>query len=199
MLLSNTLTIMPMRQGQTVTYSRFLQQANQHFDKVQASHPSEFSCKQGCHACCEPGLTVLKIEANNIATFIKEHPEVQTQLKNIDAENPHRGTRCSMLNKDGQCAIYPVRPFICRSHGAPIAIAREEYFQIDVCPLNFVDKPIEELGPESFFILDDWNGQLLDLADMLEPSSTRIPLTLEALQSLSSYSTSEDDKDHAHN
>ncbi len=185
MLLSNTLTILRTCQGHTVTYSRFLNQGNQHFETIQKAHASDFSCKQGCHACCESGLTVLKVEANNIASFIRENTDVQTELENIATENPHGGTRCSMLNADGKCVIYPVRPFICRSHGAPIAIAQEEYYQIDVCPLNFVNNPIEELGPEDFFILDDWNSQLLDIADTLAPSSTRVPLTLEALQALS--------------
>ena len=60
-----------------------------------------------------------------------------------------------MLDKDGKCVIYPVRPFICRSHGAPFAIAREEYYQIDACALNFTANSIEELGPEDFFLLDD--------------------------------------------
>ena len=147
------------------SYTQFLQQAEVQFDRVAQRHPLSFSCKQGCHSCCEPGLTVLKVEAEHIARHIKQHPEIQRALHTIRDTNPHNGTRCSMLDKDGGCAIYPVRPFICRSHGAPIAIAREEYYQIDVCPLNFTDNPIEELGPEDFFILDDWNDILCSTSD----------------------------------
>jgi hypothetical protein len=66
---------------------------------------------------------------------------------------------------------------VCRSHGAPIAIAREEYYQIDVCPLNFTDNPIEELGPDDFFILDDWNEQLLSFSE----AEKRIPLRISKL------------------
>ena len=143
-----------------MSYSEFLQQADQQFDQIAGRHTTSFSCKKGCHACCEPGLSVLTVEADNIAHFIRQHPEIKEQLHLIQKNNPHNGTRCSMLDNDGRCVIYPVRPFICRSHGAPIAIAREDYFQIDVCPLNFTENPIEELGPEDFFILDEWNERL---------------------------------------
>lgn len=149
-------------------YDRFLKQADDHFDSIQLQHPASFKCKEGCHACCEPGISVLQIEASNIDRFIKENPPIQERLQSIAEMNPHKGTRCVMLDKDGGCVIYPVRPFICRSHGAPIAIAHEEYYQIDVCPLNFTDNPIEELEPESFFILDDWNEQLLNTASSEE-------------------------------
>ena len=153
-------------------YKKLVQHADEQFERIVASHPTSFTCKQGCHACCEPGLTVLRVEARNIAQFIQQHPKTRKQLEQIQDNDPHDGTRCSMLDKDGKCVIYPVRPFICRSHGAPIAIAREEYYQIDVCPLNFTDNPIEELGPEDFFILDDWNNLLCSLND----SETRVPL-----------------------
>lgn len=155
-----------------MSYTQFLQHADQHFDLIAGRHASSFSCKQGCHACCEPGLSVLKVEADNIAHYIQQHPETSKRLQAIQVSNPHKGTRCSMLDKDGKCVIYPVRPFICRSHGAPIAIARDEYYQIDVCPLNFNNNPIEELGPEDFFILDDWNDLLCSGND----TDFRVPL-----------------------
>ena len=162
---------------ENTNYRQLLDQADQQFNAVNQRYPLSFLCKQGCHACCEPELTVLQIEATRISRFINEHPSVKQQLQHIQDTNPHNGTRCSMLDKDGGCVIYPVRPFVCRSHGAPIAIAREEYYQIDVCPLNFTNNPIEELGPEDFFILDDWNEQLLDCTDNEE----RVLLTLPAL------------------
>ena len=160
------------------TYSLILKQAEMHFDKIQEEHPTSFACRNGCHACCEPNLTVLPVEAQNIRSFIKSKPQIQRALETIQNTNPHNGTRCDMLNAEGGCVIYPVRPFICRSHGAPIAIARDEYFQIDVCPLNFTHNPIEKLGPENFFILDDWNDRLFGKSTEFE----RIPLTLSGLK-----------------
>lgn len=150
------------------SYTQFLQNADSHFESIHKRRPNSFTCKQGCHGCCEPGLTVLKVEAENIAVYIEQHPNIKGRLQRIQQDNPHNSTRCSMLDRDGHCVIYPVRPFICRSHGAPIAIAREEYYQIDVCPLNFTDNPIEELGPEDFFILDEWNDTLCSFEDKEE-------------------------------
>ena len=104
------------------TYTDLLRQAELHFSTIQSDHRTSFTCRNGCHACCEPNLTVLPIEANNIRDFLKAHPDIQELLVEIQRTNPHNGTRCAMLNADGACTIYPVRPFIGRSHGAPIAI-----------------------------------------------------------------------------
>ena len=87
------------------TYTQFLQQADAQFDRTTNRHPVSFKCKQGCHACCEPGLTVLPVEAENITRYINQNAEVQQALTAIRTNNPHGGTRCSMLNKEGQCAI----------------------------------------------------------------------------------------------
>ena len=162
-------------------YQYFLEQAEKHFNQITQMHPNSFKCQKGCHQCCEAGLTILPIEAQNIRNFIQSTPKRKEQIQNNILDNPHQNTRCQMLNSDGECLIYPVRPFICRSHGAPIAIDQEEYFQIDVCPLNFEDNPIEELGPEDFFILDEWNMNLLECNDEDHDSDQRVPLTLKDL------------------
>ena len=70
------------------------------------------------------------------------------------------GSGCAFLDAEGRCQIYAARPFICRSHGAPIAIAEEDYYRIDVCELNFKTLDIAALPPEDFFILDEWNSCL---------------------------------------
>ena len=162
------------------SYQSFLKAADQHFDDIQQSHSQSFKCQSGCHACCEPGLTVLPIEAANIRLYLEENPDVVEIINELELTNPHKGSRCSLLTKDGMCTIYNVRPFICRSHGAPIAISREEYFQIDVCPLNFTENPIEHLGPENFFILDEWNDDLCSV----DQGGQRIALNVNALLAL---------------
>src|SRR5262249_50080981 len=56
-----------------------------------------------------------------------------------------RGTDvCPALEPDGRCAIYPVRPVICRTHGLPIRFPREDAEEprnrlpiVDACPRNF--------------------------------------------------------------
>ena len=159
-------------------YREFLLLADRHFSGIQSRHPSSFQCKKGCHSCCSPGRTILKNEAANIIAYLFEHPQLIQELKDLEEEDPHSGQRCSFLRADGACGIYPVRPFICRSHGAPIAIEREEYYQIDVCPLNFTQQPIEELSPDDFFLLDMWNAQLFESVDDEERIELRISVLL---------------------
>ena len=161
----------------TKTYQRFLKQADQHFSDIKKSNPASFRCTRGCHECCLPDLTILTLEAASIVQYLLDHPELIDRLRTLEQEDPHQGKRCSFLNKEGACGIYPVRPFICRSHGAPIAIAHEDYYQADVCTLNFTQNPIEELGPEDFFILDEWNEKLLSHTD----SEERVLLRLSNL------------------
>jgi len=158
-------------------YQEFLEYADKYFRQIRAKHSSSFQCRKGCTGCCEPDLSVLTIEATNITRYLLAHPELIVELERLEAEDPHHGSRCSFLKRDGGCGIYPVRPFVCRSHGAPIAIAREEYYQIDVCPLNFLNNPIEELEQEDFFILDQWNEELLAYHN----SEDRIALRLSSL------------------
>ena len=55
------------------TYTDLLRQAELHFSTIQSDHPTSFTCRNGCHACCEPNLTCYN-EANNIRDFLKAHP-----------------------------------------------------------------------------------------------------------------------------
>ena len=48
------------------TYRLFLEQADSQFERVHATHESQFQCRAGCHACCQAGLTVSAIERENI-------------------------------------------------------------------------------------------------------------------------------------
>ena len=161
----------------TTTYKHFIKQADKHFSNIKKQNPRSFRCGQGCNECCIPDLTILTLEARSIVHYLFERPELIEQLQNLEKEDPHKGTRCTFLTKEGSCGIYPVRPFICRSHGAPIAIAKEDHYQADVCPQNFTNNPIEMLGPEHFFILDQWNEELLSHTH----SDERIPLRLSNL------------------
>jgi len=159
------------------TYKQFLQKADHHFSEIKQRNPFSFRCGLGCHKCCIPDLTVLALEASSIVEYLLERLDLIEQLRILEEEDPHQGTRCSFLTKEGSCGIYPVRPFICRSHGAPIAIAQEDHYLADVCELNFTEKQIETLGPEDFFILDEWNEELLYHTNTEE----RIPLRLSNL------------------
>jgi uncharacterized protein len=137
-------------------YRHFLELADSQFETVQAEYASQFQCGKGCHSCCLPNLTVSSIERNNIKDFLLSNPALLIALETQTSSQ----NNCTFLDPEGLCQIYSVRPFVCRSHGAPIAVSEGEHFLVDVCQLNFKEQDIVELSPEHFFVLDEWNSCL---------------------------------------
>ena len=128
-------------------YLDLIKKVDDKFDQIYSAEKQSFSCKKGCHACCLPDLSVSKIEKEFVKDFLNQNEEKVAQLREIESSNPHNNARCSFLSACGECVIYPVRPLICRSHGAPILIP-EKNNEIDVCPLNFRDKDPQALDGE---------------------------------------------------
>ncbi len=98
--------------------------------EITARQAAQLACDRGCHACCAPGLTVAAVEAAAIAAWRATHPEA------VVAGARWGATRCAFLAADGACAIYPVRPLVCRTQGLPIALNDG---QLTACTLNFRD------------------------------------------------------------
>ncbi|MCF6289899.1 MAG: YkgJ family cysteine cluster protein [Desulfobacterales bacterium] len=102
-----------------------------------------FACKKGCAVCCTRSVTMTSLEGRAIAAFLeqarpdlvaklKEHREVQVSGRPLmttnqfaaaclarreipaEAEDPWCLSPCFFLEQDC-CAIYPLRPFGCRS------------------------------------------------------------------------------------
>ena len=135
------------------------------FASVQAKYPASFRCAAGCHACCLPGLSVGRLEAEAIADYLRERPELRAELTQLATKRPFGGARCSFLRLDGACGIYEARPLVCRSHGAPLQYRdAEERAQRDVCELNFTEANLAELPLNAVFNLDTLNTLLAVLA-----------------------------------
>ena len=127
----------------------------------------QINCKAGCHSCCIPGLTISKIEKIIIKDFIQKNSDVHNKLETIERENPHKSERCYMLDAEGNCSIYEVRPMICRTHGYPILFTDKDQWFADVCSLNFNEYPLEYLQDSDFIIIDIIN-QHIALSNMEE-------------------------------
>lgn len=95
---------------------------------------ADLACKAGCHGCCAPGLSVTAVEAAAIADWVGEHPEVATELAELETQKVWGDSRCLLLRVDGTCAVYPVRPLVCRTQGMPIVL---ESGKLTTCELNF--------------------------------------------------------------
>ena len=107
------------------------------FDRVRARHGDEMQCVAGCHGCCQGGLTVTTVEAEEIRGALADLSvdARERAAARAAAEDP---TRCAALEQDGRCAIYRARPLVCRSHGLPIRMAGERGLPVvSACQLNF--------------------------------------------------------------
>ena len=128
------------------------------------------------------------VEARAIRVWVDAAPGRRERLLRLEAEAPHGESRCALLDGDGGCSIYPVRPLLCRSHGAPTMSETEEgALNLDVCPLNFSEPGALESLPEGDWIHAGTLSTLLALLNQLQGDRglepTRIPLRPSALLS----------------
>jgi Fe-S-cluster containining protein len=160
-------------------YRQFLERVSELFSQIHSRHASAMKCALGCHSCCKPGLTVSRIEAENIRAFLRGREE-----DFLAREKSARKDRCSFLDPDGACGIYEARPVVCRSHGAPIQFKDPESrgkdparFR-DVCDLNFKGLNLTELPATDFMNLDTVNTLLAVLNQgAYGKENSRTPLT----------------------
>jgi uncharacterized protein len=75
-------------------------------------------CRPGCAECCLP-LTVFPIEAAAIL-------DGRDLLAVEPADQAGAGQACAFLRPDRSCAIYPARPFLCRTRGIPVLHLNED-------------------------------------------------------------------------
>lgn len=162
------------------------------FAEIRGRHEKSFACRMGCHSCCLPGLTVSAVEAANLRDYFREHPEQVTVAKELAKADPHKGTRCALLDADGGCVAYEARPLICRSHGAPVQFKREEEatgkksaaltVERGTCPLNFTQLDVAKLPPVDVINLDTLNTLLALLNKLAFPGDdSRTELSVDAL------------------
>lgn len=65
------------------------------------------NCK-GCGECCSRILPLSKTDIAGIRKYVEQHGIEQTAQSD--------GLTCPYLTKDRKCAVYPVRPDICRAY-----------------------------------------------------------------------------------
>lgn len=120
------------------------------FNRVAARYPGELACQAGCHGCCAPGLTLTPVEAEAVVRYLGTLDD-ETRLQIATQAKTAEDTRCSALTAGGRCAIYPVRPLVCRSHGVVIRLSgptRQALPVLDCCPLNFRGRDLAEIDAD---------------------------------------------------
>jgi Fe-S-cluster containining protein len=100
-------------------YKKLLQKIDQHIEKVRRRYPRAFVCKSGCADCCVSGISVWRIEYENIREYLK--------LSAVSFQSSAKKDKCPFLNDECLCSIYTCRPIVCRLWGAPILFGPGEY------------------------------------------------------------------------
>jgi len=164
-------------------YRAVLAKVDAKFADIRGRHEASFGCRNGCHACCAPGLRVATVEQQHLAEHIRMTPGLRTQLEALAAADPHGGTRCALLMADGACAVYEARPLICRSHGAPVRVREAGQVRLDVCSLHFRGVQLAALPPGDCIDVETLNTLLFVVNRRAHPDDAgeRHLLTLEAI------------------
>jgi Fe-S-cluster containining protein len=145
---------------------QFYTALDSHIHLIEDKNRGRINCKKGCFSCCKDDLEVFGIEAE----FIREN---QSQFLKNNSANPVGA--CAFLNEEGACRIYESRPFVCRTHGVPIAYLQEdemgEFELRDICPLNEEGESLENLSTEKIFQNNAWEEKLALLQIMVDKGS----------------------------
>lgn len=136
---------MPTIQHVLDNYQELCRFCNSTWSKVQKHYPKELQCRKGCCDCCELE-SVSALEASIIWDYLNRQSFTLEEPSSIADKD-----QCPLLS-NGLCAIYPVRPLICRSHGLPIRSINLTDNAIDCCPLNFPEGALQNIDPA--FMLD---------------------------------------------
>ena len=151
-------------------YNVLLQKTDEKSMEITTRYQEKIRCGKGCHSCCLHGLTVNGLERENIRQHLIANPALVVKVEANARANPHKGQRCTFLDADGACLVYEARPIVCRSHGVPLKTALDpdatvhissSEMHLSVCPLNFSDMNLKDVGDHYFINLDTLNTILV--------------------------------------
>jgi Fe-S-cluster containining protein len=146
------------------------------FARVADRHGSDMQCSSGCSDCCHVRLTITSAEAAAIRAELATWPAERLAAL-VDNARAAAADRCAALDANGRCLVYAARPFVCRSHGAPIRMREGSLPIVKNCFRNF-----RTVEPDPDCILDQTtlsalalavdresggDGSRIDLADLL--------------------------------
>lgn len=125
-----------------VEYQALLAKVDAFSARVEAQQAEGLNCRPGCDGCCRLERSAWAVELDNIRRWLTLQPPHRraSLASRRDQPEVRGGERCVFLDDDGQCAIYPVRPIICRTHGP---VARMPDGGLAWCELNFPGLPPE--------------------------------------------------------
>lgn len=131
---------------------------DQRAHEVAEANRDRLQCRRGCSGCCVDDLTVFEVEASRI---VRAHDDL------LQRGSPHPPGACAFLDAEGACRIYADRPYVCRTQGLPLrwieSEAGEPTEMRDICELNVVGQPIEELPETACWEIGPFESELVEL------------------------------------
>ena len=126
-------------------YHTLCQWCDRFYGAVHERLGEHMQCGRGCWFCCTM-KSVSQLEAHAIREYLEDLEAVPSST----AVNEYSSGACPML-ADGECAIYPVRPVICRTHGVPMRHGEDG--NIGSCRMNFEKLDLDTVDPS--LVLDE--------------------------------------------
>ncbi len=158
-------------------YQKLCQYCDEVFAATLHVFRPHIQCSKGCATCCILE-TVVALEAYIINSYLKSSASPARYGASALANQSQQ--ECVFLHNNS-CAIYAVRPIICRTHGLPIIYPDRP--EIDICPLNFRELDVMSIDKQYLFDAENitMNLMRLNLAFCIitkkpQSAENRIPL-----------------------
>jgi len=137
-------------------YYKLIKEIDLLCESLEKEHNQHMNCKKGCDLCCM-AISVFPVEFY----AIKAELDLQS-LSGLSV--PDDEIQCRFL-ADHSCAIYTLRPVICRTHGLPLVYMNQEGtdYDLSLCELNFIDYDFEEFDEENTYPMDRINSKLYQI------------------------------------
>jgi Fe-S-cluster containining protein len=131
-------------------YNSLIEKLKHYETKLVRKYGESINCKKGCSDCCTLE-SIFSIEAYMIYSS-----QIDARVISESYISNKREEACVFL-KDKSCAIYPVRPVICRTHGYPVLIDGK----VDMCHKNFQN--IKSIDSEYILDLENLNNAIASI------------------------------------
>ncbi|HKK01835.1 MAG TPA: YkgJ family cysteine cluster protein [Desulfuromonadales bacterium] len=124
--------------------------------RIENDFREHLACRKGCSSCCRH-LSLSRVEAAALSKSLhglspERAAHIRERAGQAGPDDP-----CPLL-EDGACLLYEARPLICRTHGLPVMVKRDERKSVDFCPENFRD--LTSLPARAVIELDTLNATL---------------------------------------
>ena len=134
-------------------YAQLVAKVDQTVERLYKLHERHLVCKAGCDGCCQYKLTFLPVEATWIGFSISglsRRVGIKIMRRLADYEVEKKTSPCPLLDEDGRCLVYEVRPLLCRTHGLLLRQdgEGEDAERVErTCDLNYQGVDLSQIDP----------------------------------------------------